>query len=186
MDCVFFLDPKRMVSYLTSMSLGFRRKSREVALQVLFQKSFHKNTQAENLFESFSKNFSFEEKTKDYAFYLIKSVIDYEEEINRIIEKKSDNWSLERIALIDKRLLQIGILELCFPPSEQKRKPDDFCSKQEDDLETEPLPPREQVPPKLVMTDIIDLAKKYSSEDSRKFINGILDAIYRDKNPTGR
>ena len=138
------------------MSTEFRRKSREVALQVLFQKSFHKDVRASSLFESFLKNFSFDSETKNYALFLTTAVMDQEERINKIIIEKSDHWSLDRMAVIDRILLQIAVLELCFSGVGEN-------------------------PPKLVITDIIDLAKKYSSGESKKFINGILDAIYNDR-----
>ena len=130
-----------------------RRKAREVALQVLFQKSFHKDMEARNLFEAFSRSFLFDPETEEYALFLTMAVMDQEKQINEVITEKSNNWSLDRIAMIDKILLQIAILELCFSQTGQST-------------------------PKLVITDIIDLAKKYSSEDSKRFINGILDTIY--------
>ncbi len=133
--------------------MRFRRKAREVALQVLFQKSFHENGDVRVLFEAFSNNFPFDPDTEEYALFLVKAVVDQEERINEIITEKSKNWSFNRIAMIDRILLQIAVLELCFSQGKQSS-------------------------PKLVITDIIDLAKKYSSEDSKRFINGILDNIY--------
>ena len=135
------------------MSTRFRRKAREIALQVLFQKSFHEEGEIEALFEVFSKNFSFDPKTGEYALFLVRSVMDQQVQINQMITEKSKNWSLDRIAVIDRILLQIAVLELCFSQVEKNS-------------------------PKLVITDIIDLAKKYSSEDSKRFINGILDNVY--------
>lgn len=135
------------------MSTRFRRKAREVALQVLFQRSFHEEERIQTLFEAFSKNFPFDQNTLEYALFIVNSVVNDEKRINEMIVEKSKNWSLDRITMIDKILLQIGILELCFSETEQNL-------------------------PKLVINDIIDLAKKYSSEDSKRFINGILDSVY--------
>ncbi len=133
-----------------------QRKAREVALQVLFQKNFQTNPSAKDLFFAFADNFKFDQETRDYAFFLTENVILKEDEINLVITQQSDNWRIDRIALIDKILLQIAIFELCF--SEQT-----------------------ETAPKLLITDIIDLAKKYSSLDSKNFINGILDQIYNKK-----
>ncbi len=133
--------------------MRFRRKAREIALQMLFQKAFHENRKVSDLFEDFFKNFLSDPDTREYALFLTKAVMDREEELNKIITEKSENWSLDRMAMIDKILLQMAILELCFSRTEDNS-------------------------PKLVITDIIDLARKYSSEDSRRFINGILDAVY--------
>ena len=133
-----------------------RRKAREVALQVLFQKSFWNDQDTGNLFHIFADHFQFDSETKDYALFLTDGVTKKKEQINQLIVEKSNHWNLERIAVIDKILLQIAILELCF------------CD-------------QTQTAPKLILTDIIDLAKKYSSEDSKNFINGILDAIYNQQ-----
>ncbi len=133
-----------------------QRKAREVALQVLFQKSFQDESSAKELFFAFADNFKFDQETKDYAFFLTENVIAQETEINNMISQLSDNWRIDRIAMIDKILLQIAIFELSFSKETQTS-------------------------PKLVITDIIDLAKKYSSQDSKNFINGILDQIYNNQ-----
>lgn len=132
------------------------RKAREAAMQVLFQRGFQQGTSAKDLFYAFADNFTFEQDTKDYALYLTENVIEREEEINGIIEQHSQNWRLDRIAVIDKILLQIAIFELRL--SEQT-----------------------STPAKLCIVDIIDLAKKYSSEESKNFINGILDQVYQNE-----
>ena len=128
------------------------RKAREVALQILFQRSFREMASVEELFNSFVDHFKIEQSTQEYAFFLTSSVIDHEEKINQKIQSLSDHWKLERMALIDRVLLQMAIFELC-------------------------LSQNTQTPPKLCVTDILDLAKKYSSVDSKSFINGILDPI---------
>lgn len=130
-----------------------QRKAREVALQVLFQNGFQENQSGIDLFNSFANSFKFDHETHDYALQLTQGVLGQEEEINGVISKYSNNWRIDRIAMLDKILLQIAIFELLFSK----------------DNETAP---------KLILTDIIDLAKKYSSEDSKNFINGILDQIY--------
>ena len=135
------------------------RTAREAALQVLFQQSFQEKSTGEELFNSFADNFSFDNQTRDYALYLVQGVLDNESEINSRIEGLSDNWSIERIAMIDKILLQLGIFELCF--SDQT-----------------------PTPPKVCMSDIIDLAKKYSSMESKNFINGILYQVYNQERPS--
>jgi len=130
------------------------RRAREVALQILFQKEFVENKNAEDLFHSFVDNFEFDGKTIDYARTLTDAALLHEETLNKIIAENSENWRLDRIALIDRIILQLAIYELCLMPD----------------------PP---TAPKLCLTDFIDLAKKYSSEDAKNFINGILDTIYQ-------
>lgn len=130
-----------------------QRSAREVALQVLFQNGFQDNRSAIDLFNSFANSFKFDHETRDYALYLTQGVLNQEQEINAVISQSSSNWRIDRIAMLDKILLQIAIFELIFAKENQTA-------------------------PKLILTDIIDLAKKYSSEDSKNFINGILDQIY--------
>lgn len=132
------------------------RKAREVALQVIFQQGFQENKSAEELFNSFADNFEFDNETREYALFLTDSILHQENELNTLIEKHSDNWRIDRIAVIDKILLQIGVFELS-------------------------LSTNTPTAPKLTITDILDLAKKYSSEDSKNFINGILDQIYNEQ-----
>lgn len=133
-----------------------KRRAREVALQILFQKTFSPTSEATDLFASFADNFDFDKKTRDYSLYLTESVIEHSEALDQVISSHSDNWRLDRIAPIDRILLQIAIFELT--------------------LSTET-----DTSPKLCMTDIIDLAKKYSSEEAKSFINGILDKVYQDE-----
>jgi N utilization substance protein B len=132
------------------------RTAREAALQVLFQKSFQDDPNPQDLFHAFVDNFTIDNKTRDYALFLVSGVMEKEDDINSMISKYSENWSIDRMAMIDKILLQLAIFELCFS---------------------------DQTPtaPKLAITDILDLAKKYSSQDSNHFINGVLDQVYQQE-----
>jgi transcription antitermination protein NusB len=132
------------------------RKAREVALQILFQQEFAESKQAEDLLQSFIDNFNFEPETITYARTLTESVLYHEQELNQIISQFSNNWRLDRMALIDRIILQLATYELRLIPD----------------------PP---TAPKLCLTDYIDLAKKYSSQESKNFINGVLDQIYQQE-----
>lgn len=132
------------------------RKAREMALQILFQKGFQEGTSAQDLFNSFADNFEFDQTTKDYSLYLTQGVLENESKIDELIDSLSDNWKVDRIAKIDKILIQLAIFELTI---------------------SENTP----TAPKLCITDIIDLAKKYSSAESKNFINGILDQVYHQQ-----
>ena len=134
------------------------RKAREVALQVLFQQSFQEAKSPLDLFNSFADNFEFDQNTRDYALFLTQSVIEKSDELDQVIATHSRHWRVDRLAVIDRILLQIGIYELMFSTNTETA-------------------------PKLTMTDILDLSKKYSSDDSKSFINGILDQVYSQSNP---
>ena len=135
------------------------RKAREVALQILFQRGFQEGASAQDLFAAFADNFKMDQRTKEYSLILTGGVIENEEEINSTISALSENWKIERIAMLDRILLQIAIYEL-------------------------KISSETPTAPKLCITDIIDLAKKYSSEESKNFVNGILDKIYQQDLPS--
>lgn len=84
--------------------------------------------------------------------------IERHEEFDEMIQKKAENWELERIALVDRILMQMGICEmLTF----------------------------EEIPIKVTINEYLEIAKKYSTPKSSKFLNGILDGLYADFRETG-
>ena len=133
--------------------MNIHRKAREATLQALFQKGFSSDLHADQLFESFASHFQLDHEIHTRAQFLVQQVSSREEEINSLIERYSHNWRVDRMAATDLIILQIAVFELC--------------------LEEEKVSP-----PKLCINDFIDIAKKYSSSDSKNFINGILDEIY--------
>jgi N utilization substance protein B len=94
----------------------------------------------------------------NFAKQLINKVVANTKLIDKEIQERVDNWEMERIALIDRLLLRIGITELLFFPD---------------------------IPPKVTINEVIEIAKDYSTSNSNKFINGILDAILSDLKKSG-
>jgi N utilization substance protein B len=98
-------------------------------------------------------DFSFEERAtkeaKDYAKLLVKGVVDNVSYIDKLIKEFSINWDIRRISIIDKNILRVAIYEMV----------------------------NKLAPPKVVINEALELAKKYSEKKAPKFINGILDAI---------
>ncbi len=132
--------------------MGKRRSSRELALKFLYQ--FELN--GENLDEQiklFLERNSSQEDVANFMKELVVSLIDKMEEIDEIIQKFSDHWILDRMTVIDRNILRMGACELLFNFS---------------------------TPPKVVINEAIDIAKKYGNEDSPEFINGILDKVYNE------
>ncbi len=84
---------------------------------------------------------------------LVLGVLDHREELDQLIEKYSENWRLDRIDLIDRNILRMALFELLY------------CK---------------DIPPKVTINEAIDLGKRYGSEDSGSFINGILDRIQNE------
>ena len=129
-----------------------RRKSREFALQVLYQLDITKQDIIKTLAQ-FQDHFSGNEERDDFMERLVLGVLEHCQEIDRLIEKYSENWRLVRMNIIDRAILRMAIFELLY------------C---------------EEIPPKATLNEAIELGKRYGSEDSGSFINGILDRIQNE------
>ncbi len=129
-----------------------RRHGRELALQIVFQKEFMSQSNEHDLLKVFKSHFTVDEQQLDYSEKLVKSVFTHKEKIDELIQKYSVHWSLKRLSLIDLNILRIAICEMLF----------------------EQLDP---VPDRVIINEAIEISKKYSSQDSPSFINGILDQI---------
>ncbi len=129
-----------------------RRKSREFALQVLYQLNITKQ-EAVTALTQFQEHFSRNGETDEFLKRLVLGVLEHCHEFDRLIEQYSENWRLDRINMIDRNILRMALFELLY------------C---------------EEIPPKVTLNEAIDLGKRYGSEDSGSFINGILDRIQNE------
>jgi len=98
------------------------------------------------------------ENDREFARKLINRIAANKNELEKKIMDRVSNWEVDRIAIIDKILLNIGIAEILY---------------------------FEDIPPKVSINEVIDMAKEFSSSNSGKFINGILDAILSDLKKSG-
>ena len=129
-----------------------RRKSRESALQVLYQSAITKQDGQKGL-AHFREHFSEKEEEDPFRDRLVEGVLVHYEEIDQLIRRCSENWRLDRIAPIDRTILRMAIFELLY------------C---------------EDIPPKVALNEAVDLGKRFGSENSGGFINGILDRILNE------
>jgi N utilization substance protein B len=129
-----------------------RRKSREFALQVLYQLNITKKDVHKSLAQ-FLDHFSGNEEKDDFMERLVLGVLEHCKEIDRLIEKYSENWRLDRMTIIDRAILRMATFELLY------------CG---------------EIPPKVTLNEAIELGKRFGSEDSGSFINGILDRIQNE------
>jgi transcription antitermination protein NusB len=129
-----------------------RRRSRELALQALYQSEITKEdlTQA---FPQLLEHFSPDEEKDEFAERIVAGVRKHGKQIDRLIERYSENWRLDRMPIIDRSILRMAIYELLY------------C---------------EEIPPKVTLNEAIDLGKHYGTEDSGSFINGILDRVQNE------
>ena len=132
--------------------MALRRKAREFALQMLFQWEMHPQEPA-RLEAVFWKRARAEKKTRDFANQLFEGAAAAAKELDSRIQQHSKNWRIDRMAAIDHSILRLGVYELRFTGT----------------------------PPKVVINEAVELAKKYSTEESAPFINGILDAIAKSE-----
>ncbi len=132
--------------------MGHRRKAREVVLQSLYAQAITGGPIEEVVADQLSRG-DYDGEVVDYTQRLSARVLAEQEPLDVMISERATNWDLERIALIDKLILRMGLCELIHFPD---------------------------VPAKVCINESIELAKKFSSSDARRFVNGILDAVYKD------
>jgi len=136
--------------------MGTRRKSREAALQFLFQDDFLDRDRSadgaglEQRFADFSLLYQIDKKARPYALTLLYGIAGRLGAIDKAIRAHATNWRLERIAATDRNLLRVAIYELMFA---------------------------EDVPAQVAINEAVEIAKRFGSEDSPAFINGVLDAV---------
>lgn len=125
-----------------------RSRCREWALQVLYQAEYLGHRQGEVL--RFWRHFHQQNQVPAYLERLVTGVAEHQAELDRLIRQHSEHWRLERMALVDRNLLRLALFELLHQPD---------------------------IPAKVVINEAVELAKKYGSEESGAFVNGILDRI---------
>jgi len=135
--------------------MGTRRKSREAALQFLYQNDFVKVSdvgsdmeQSEN-FTLFCSLYQVNKKARGYAFDLVKGILAEMDEIDGIISAAATHWRLVRIAPTDRNLLRIAVFEMTGMG----------------------------VPPQVAINEAVEIAKRFGGDESPRFINGVLDAV---------
>ena len=135
--------------------MGKRRRSRELAIKVLFHLEFSKDDPAV-AFDLICNNFGAAQEIKAFSKELVEGVCDHMKELDELLSNASQHWRLERIAKVDRTILRMALYELLY---------------------------RDDIPPKVTINEAVDLGKKFSSEESGAFINGILDKIYHTLKP---
>lgn len=134
--------------------MGLRRKSRELALQFLFSHDFQGGGYAsESLardLDLFCHSFEVGQKAMPYGRTLIEGICLHLDEIDALLAEHSHNWRVERMSSVDRNILRIAVFEMRYGG---------------------------EVPAQVVINEALEIAKRYSINDSVAFINGILDAV---------
>ena len=134
--------------------MRLRTKAREVALHILYQKEISKKP-VEELFSDYIENSPQCEEVCAFAKTLALGVENNLAHIDTLVRKHVKNWEIERMAVIDRNILRLASFELLFV---------------------------DDVPPKVSINEAIELAKRFGDIDSPRFVNGILDKIYKMEN----
>ncbi|SNB45108.1 transcription antitermination factor NusB [Geobacter sp. DSM 9736] len=129
--------------------MGVRREGRELALQALYSMDMNQLDMRATL-QSFRENVRATGLVRSFAEELVAGVIDKREEIDRLIEEKSKNWAISRMGKVDLNILRLAAYELCY---------------------------RSDIPKNVTINEAIEVAKKFGTEESPAFVNGILDEI---------
>lgn len=139
-----------------------RHLARQTALQALYEWDFGgKKTEAEEILKRDVEEFAAGMGSDAFVKELLKGVVSKQKDLDEIISKAAPEWPIEKISIMDRNIIRIGLYELLFAD-------------------------REQVPPKVAINEAIELGKKFGSETSGKFINGVLGAVYKEMGEPGK
>jgi N utilization substance protein B len=132
--------------------MGPRRKAREYALQMLFQWDITRDN-IDQIAATFWEGQDEPPAVADFARLLVTRTVEHVERIDALIQRYAENWRLDRMAVVDRNILRLAIQEFLY------------------DKET---------PGSVVINEAIEIARRYSSQESPQFINGILDSIRKE------
>ena len=138
--------------------MGKRRRARELAIQVLFHLEFTPDN-PDDVFHLLCATFKASLSIRDFSRLLVLGVCENKAIIDSLISRSSRNWRLERMPLVDRNVLRLGVFEILF---------------------------MEDIPPRVSIYEAVELGKKYGKENSGSFINGILDDIYNSLKREGK
>lgn len=128
--------------------MSSRRKARELALQLLFQTDLTRSDPKEIL-ETFWKVNATSSKNRTYAEFLFLKAFENQAQIDELIGRHAQHWRMERMAVVDRNVLRMAVGELLYG----------------------------ETPQIVVIDQAIEIARKFSTDESTQFVNGILDAI---------
>ncbi len=128
--------------------MSMRRENRTAAMQFLYQWSINKPENLNRDIDLFFKDRDKARENYQFAEELIRGALEHLEDVDKTIQKYSQNWNFDRVARIDLAILRLAIYEMSY---------------------------RRDIPPIVSINEAIDLSKRFSNPDAKRFINGILD-----------
>jgi len=143
--------------------MASRHLARSVVMQSLFEWDFYGSTSSDvrEIVERNAQEFMPGVKDLSFMEELASGVIQKQAKLDEIIERAAPDWPISKIAMVDRNVLRLGLYELLFGD-------------------------RSQVPPKVAINEAIELAKTYGGENSGRFVNGVLGAVYKELGEPGK
>ncbi len=133
--------------------MGTRRKSRELTMQMLFQGDLGKQKPEEVRKLFWSSVTDVDDETRGFAEDLYRIATSREDEIDDLIEAHTQNWRIERMAVVDRNLIRTAVAEMLGFPN---------------------------TPAAIIINESLEVARRYAAPESIHFLNGVLDAVARD------
>jgi transcription antitermination protein NusB len=133
--------------------MGLRRDAREAAVQFLYQVDTYKPAKVDEALAEFWKQNEEPQNVRDFANDLLRGALEKLPEVDAKIRTLADNWDFERLAAVDRNILRLAVYEMLFRP---------------------------EIPPVVSINEAIEIAKKFSTAESGKFVNGLLDRVKKD------
>ena len=137
--------------------MGKRRKTREVALQFLYQLDLQGEDDPTLHEDEFWARHPVDSETHTFGDALVRGTKANQTKIDQVISQFAEHWDLERMAVVDRNILRLAVYELLWTAD---------------------------VPPKVAINEAIEIAKKFGTKESSRFINGVLDRIHKELRPT--
>jgi len=140
-----------------------RHLSRSIVLQTLYEWDFlgRPNNEMERVLDRNIEEFASETEDREFMKTLLSGVLDKQSDLDTIITKAAPDWPIEKISIVDRNILRMGLYELLFAD-------------------------REEVPPKVAINEAIELAKGFGGDTSGRFVNGVLGAVYKEIGEPGK
>ena len=129
--------------------MGTRRQARELAMQALFYMDMRKDA-SEEMLEYFCSCFCPSKKSTPFFTKLVNGVLGTKDQIDALVERFSQNWNISRMSCVDRNVMRIAVYEMLY------------C---------------DDIPPKVSINEAVDIGKKFGTQESGAFINGIMDSI---------
>ncbi|HSF05822.1 MAG TPA: transcription antitermination factor NusB [Methylomirabilota bacterium] len=136
--------------------MGRRRKAREVALQFLYQLDLRGEEDPTPHAADFWKRHPVDDDTRAFAEALVYGTKHHQMKADELLRQYVEHWELERMAVVDRNILRLAVYEMLWSGD---------------------------VPSKVAINEAIEIAKKFGTADSSRFINGVLDRIRKELRP---